>query len=107
MSLTFFLTIIAWIFFRADSVTIAVQYIKRIFSEGIISFPEVGDRYSVVVIIGFIAFEWLQRDKRYALEKIGRNWNIFFRWLVYYVLILIIVFFGKLSEKAEFIYFQF
>jgi len=107
MSITFFLTLIAWVFFRSESVTSAIEYIKGIFSNSIISIPQTGDRYILALIIVFVIIEWLNREKQYALENIGNRWPRFFRWSFYYILILIILWFGHFSEPAEFIYFQF
>ena len=107
MGTTFFITVIAWVFFRADSVTDAIYYIKKIFSTSILHLPETGDRWSIIIILFFIMIEWWQRDKQHALEDIGCNWSRFFRWSFYYFLIGIILAFGRFSDHAEFIYFQF
>lgn len=46
-----------------------------------------------------------RREKKYALKKIGANWPTVIRFGFYYILVLIIFFFG--SKGQEFIYFQF
>ncbi|MUU77209.1 MBOAT family O-acyltransferase [Winogradskyella endarachnes] len=109
MCTTFFLTVIAWVFFRANNVSHAISYLNGIFSKSFLSIPEFENRthaIEVLVLIGFLMFiEWLGRDTQYGLEKFGFKWNKTFRILFYLgVVCIIFLFIGK---EQEFIYFQF
>ncbi|OBX23778.1 D-alanyl-lipoteichoic acid acyltransferase DltB (MBOAT superfamily) [Gelidibacter algens] len=106
---TFLLTVLAWVFFRADSVTQAIEYLIGIFSKSLFSIPEFENRthaMEVLVLIGFLMFiEWLGRESQYGLEHLGLNWNRSLRIAFYLAIIcLIFLFMGK---EQEFIYFQF
>ena len=110
MATTFALTLLAWIFFRADSIGHAMSYISEIFSRSIFSIPDYDERKSSLVTISiiffFIVIEWLGRGNEYAIEKLGNNWSRSLRW-IWYVFIIFLI--GILSQTKEtpFIYFQF
>lgn len=111
MLTTFALTVFAWIFFRAETLAMAFDYIKRI----IINFELVIPRHeglaagkSLIFILPlFVLVEWLQRNKEHALEFHNLKVSKPIRLLSYYSIILTIYFYGAISEKIEFIYFQF
>jgi alginate O-acetyltransferase complex protein AlgI len=102
---TFTLTVFAWIFFRANSLSDAFNFIGGIFDVSLLSFPTIFPKYIVLLVIFFVIIEWIGREQNYALEKLGLKWTKFVRLMFYYVLIILIfVFMGK---EQEFIYFQF
>ncbi len=103
IALTFFLTIIAWVFFRAANISEALHYLQQMFSASLFSMPNYLPSKTILYIILFVLIEWLGRDKEYALEYL--NMPRFVRWGVYYLLIFAILWFG--GEQQEFIYFQF
>ncbi|KAA1246944.1 MBOAT family protein [Aquimarina sp. RZ0] len=106
MFYTFILTVLAWIFFRAENVGHAIEYIGGVFSKSILHFPEfVSNEKSVLMLISFfMIIEWLGRESEFALEKITKI-PLILRWPFYCLLIfLLFIFTGK--EQA-FIYFQF
>ncbi len=109
MLITFALTVLAWVFFRADSLSHAWSYLKEIFSASILKFPYfVGIRYGLVVVllvVLFIVIEWWGRAGKYGIEKIGLNWNRPLRWLFYFAIGMCIILFA--GREQEFIYFQF
>ena len=107
MVTTFGLTVFAWIFFRAESLTHALSYIKGIFSSSIFQLPLLDkDEIIVLVLIGFfLMMEWLGRENQYVIEKMFLKHHRILRIGFYYLIVfLIIVFMGK---QQEFIYFQF
>jgi len=110
MTTTFILTVFAWVFFRAESLAHAVQYISRIFKHPG-SFFSLGiyQNYSnvLILILIFVLIEWLGREGQYAISEIDRVLNKTIRWTLYIVIIYSIYFFGYFTEKVEFIYFQF
>jgi len=104
MTITFFMTTIAWIFFRADTVGDATNYIVRLFSEGGFKLTYLSiERYSVeiLLLIGvFLLFEWFHRTKEHPF---GGRWN--FIKLTFVILMLLTL--GVYSDHQQFIYFQF
>ena len=105
MTLTFFLTTLAWIFFRAEDLGHAFAYLSRVFRRSIISYPETGEKSLIILIVFFALMEWIGREQRYAIAEFGLNWRRPIRWVFYYGLVIIVLFnFGK---PQEFIYFQF
>ncbi|MGO4821822.1 MULTISPECIES: MBOAT family O-acyltransferase [unclassified Flavobacterium] len=101
---TFALACLVWIFFRAKSITDAVLYIKRIFTEGNFSLQYLtNERYNqelLLMIILFVVVEWNNRFKEEPLS--GKN-----SWLKVALAIAAIIALGTYSDYKEFIYFQF
>ncbi|MEL6657861.1 MAG: MBOAT family O-acyltransferase [Bacteroidota bacterium] len=109
MLFTFSLTLLAWVFFRAENIGHALSYIGGIFSASLFSIPAytgVGrSMFIVLLIVLFLGIEWLGREEEYAIAKIGLNWNSTYRYTFYYILILSIILLG--GDEQVFIYFQF
>jgi hypothetical protein len=105
MSLTFGLTVFAWIFFRAESVSHAFSYIYSIFSDSLFSIPIIRPKDITILIILFIIVEWIGRTELYGIEKLGLKWKPLFRYLMYIVIIITIFWFW--GDEQQFIYFQF
>ncbi len=114
MMVTFSLTVFAWIFFRAESITHATQYIQNMFA-GLFSKAGYVNTLNFIVwktglvipvfLIAFIIIEWVGREEQYAIATLGMKWHKIFRWFFYVLLAtLIMLYFGS---KEEFIYFQF
>eukprot|EP01137_Pigoraptor_chileana_P008547 Opistho-2@55528 len=105
IGLTFFLTMLAWIFFRADSVTHAITYIRAIFT-GSYKLDVAVPMTLVFFIVFLFLTEWIARKRNFGLSEIEQVLpNRFLRWLLYVILLLFIVFFA--GKQQEFIYFQF
>ncbi|MBN1926419.1 MAG: MBOAT family protein [Prolixibacteraceae bacterium] len=117
--LTFSLVTFAWIFFRAENVDTAFLIIRKM----IAGLPEIGKMliamkspfeyfgftrielaFSFLLIIFLEFIHFLQR-KNYFSEQFN-NKPFYFRWAVYYGLIIMIVLMG-VFENRQFIYFQF
>lgn len=105
MFLTFALTILAWVFFRADSVSHAFSYLNEIFSGSLFSIPEIRPSNLFVLVSFFLLIEWIGRNNQYALQNIGLKWKRPMRYALYYSLIFTIFLFG--GNEQQFIYFQF
>ncbi|WP_422859627.1 MBOAT family O-acyltransferase [Flagellimonas sp. S174] len=111
MLTTFVLTVFAWIFFRAQSIEHAFQYIQGIFTSSLIEMPTMDisiQLLSTCFFIGVLLFiEWVNREKEFALEL--NNSNLLSQSLkrraLYVFLIFSILIFG--GGKQDFIYFQF
>ena len=103
--ITFTLTVFAWIFFRANSLTHAITYIKDIFTSKLISLPEIRPTYVIILVLIFIFIEWVGRRNNYAIEKLFFDSSVLVRWSFYFALIIAIFIFS--TKEQEFIYFQF
>jgi alginate O-acetyltransferase complex protein AlgI len=110
IGITFSLTVFAWIFFRANDVSHAFNFISEIFSSSLVSIPYfrgIGKAVIIVPIIFlFLLVEWIGREGQYAISHVGITWKRPFRYFFYYVLLFMILYFGNFNE-SQFIYFQF
>lgn len=106
MIVTFGLTLIAWIFFRVDSVSGAFDFIGGIFSPSLLTFPSLHLRFIWFFILILLTSEWIFREKQYGLQLNLVNIHTSFKWSVLMILCLIIFIFGNFN-KTEFIYFAF
>jgi alginate O-acetyltransferase complex protein AlgI len=105
MLATFGLTVFAWIFFRANDLHHAKQFISGIFSKSLFSVPTVRPTDVILLILVFMTIEWSGRRNKYALEKLAFKYSKVFRWSMYIILLIIIFIFG--AQEQQFIYFQF
>ncbi len=103
--LTFTLTTIAWVFFRAENIGHAFAYLAEIFSPSLFEMPRFFPLTVIFFMILFVIIEWLQRDKQHALEFKNTKMPRLVRFALYYILIAVIFLFG--GQQQEFIYFQF
>jgi D-alanyl-lipoteichoic acid acyltransferase DltB (MBOAT superfamily) len=103
--LTFIVTTFAWIFFRAESLTEAFNYIIGIFNKSLFTIPEIRPTDLFILLLIFIGIEWTGRRNLYALETFGTKWKKPLRLVFYYGLIVALFIFGR--KEMEFIYFQF
>jgi D-alanyl-lipoteichoic acid acyltransferase DltB (MBOAT superfamily) len=105
MTVTFLLTVFAWVFFRAENVPHAIDYLRSMFSLSLFTKPDIFPIYTLMLIVIFLAVEWSGREHQYALEKLGLRWKVPFRYAMYYLIIFAIFLFMR--EQQNFIYFQF
>ncbi|MBA4053675.1 MAG: membrane-bound O-acyltransferase family protein [Marivirga sp.] len=114
IALTFSLTLFAWIFFRAESVSAAVDFISRMVAGFVnpASFIEAFDfmhnqvgMFRPIIFCLFFAVEWMGRGDKYAIQNLGLNWSRTPRWAFYYAIIVIIILYT--GQQQGFIYFQF
>jgi len=106
MGLTFGLTVIAWVFFRAESVTHAFTYLKGLFSTSLLTVPTIRPTNLLVLILFFIGIEWIGRRQHYAIEVLLLKQSRVIKWAFYMIIIAIIFVFSS-DNQQEFIYFQF
>ena len=102
--LTFLLTLIAWVFFRADNVKEALFYLQHMFSLSLLQIPGYFPKIPLVLIGIVIVTEWFQRHKKHALE-LDQLKPIYRRFI--YVTLFLLFFFFSAYNKQTFIYFQF
>ncbi len=105
MASTFALVLIGWIFFRAENLTHAMEYLNGLISPTLFTKPEIFPTNFMALLSAFVAVEWLQREKQYGLQMSASRLPAFARWSVYYLLVLLMIGFG--GEQQQFIYFVF
>ena len=114
VALTFCLTMVAWIFFRAKTLHAALATLAAVFSRSLFANPLPVLRsegittpiiFSGAAISLLLAFEFLQRDKGYALDVRCRSAAE--RWAAYAAVIAVICCFRYTGSALDFIYFQF
>jgi len=108
MLLTFFITVIAWIFFRADNISMAFDILREIFSKSLFTGIEYFNSrlsFIVILIVLFLLVEWIQRTKKHGLEIAENKLPMLFRWIIYITIIFLIFIFE--GNEQQFIYFQF
>ncbi|MCM1500847.1 MAG: MBOAT family protein, partial [Clostridium sp.] len=121
---TFMLVDFAWLFFRADGLMAALRMLQHsVTHPDILSFFDPGTLIGIntmvlteknfyVMLLGLVFLMWVDNRKMRGTDfhaMLARQ-NIWFRWLVYYGLIFVILIFGIYGpqyDAAAFIYFQF
>lgn len=109
MLITFVLVMLAWIFFRANDLGHAIQYLSTLFSSSFFSgpsFPEMKRAWSILLlVVVFLAVEWRGREHQYAIAYFHAYRRRGIRWTLY-LLICLLIFLYQGSQQ-DFIYFQF
>lgn len=106
--LTFGLTVLAWIFFRANNLGHALQYISDMFSNPgsyLMMASYVKYKSLIILLVLFFLVEWAGREHQYALQHLGEKWFRPLRYLMYYAIVFAIFWYG--GKEQQFIYFQF
>ena len=107
---TFLITMLAWVFFRAETLSHAWSYLKGIFSKSLFETPQfegnIQSAICIILLVFFIALEWFGREGDFAIDYITKEEGRLKRWLLYAFLIFLIGMYIPTNENA-FIYFQF
>jgi D-alanyl-lipoteichoic acid acyltransferase DltB (MBOAT superfamily) len=111
--ITFNLVSFAWIFFRANSLADATYIATHLFSNFELRISLYGTMPGgvfefAIALLAILLMElvhWLQMTKG-SIRHIISSQPVWFRWSVYYALVLLIIMFGNFG-LTEFIYFQF
>lgn len=105
--MTFFLTVIGWIIFRAENMHQCIDYLTAMCSNNFYDSSYIYGTDYLNFGLALLLVEWFQRDKQHALQfptiKLF-NYRLI-RWGIYYVIILIIM--KHAGSSQSFIYFQF
>jgi D-alanyl-lipoteichoic acid acyltransferase DltB (MBOAT superfamily) len=104
IGVTFFLTTLAWVFFRSVSISEAFAYLQGMFSWERMGLPKNANFTLLALILIFITIEWIGRRKPHALEVSSLSP---FRRRIAYAGVFLMIFFFAVYNKSEFIYFQF
>lgn len=111
MALTFFLAVIGWIIFRAESITQAWDYLKCLFTNKFFDAHPIHRELCLLFALLMLFIEWMQRNKQHALQlsSIGILKFSIVRYVIYIVLLcaVYIEFMVNIEDDNQFIYFQF
>ncbi len=107
MLATFALTVLAWIFFRAESLGRGFDYVARIFSASLFEIPALAQGAWAAMVAGVfcLTVEWVAREHGHGLAVIASKWPRSGRWAVYYGLTFAVL--ACAGKPKAFIYFQF
>ena len=108
--LTFLITTLAWVFFRASSITQAIAFIKQLTTHfsGKINVLQLGSFPFILLfflILAMLSIEWYTRYKPHPMSNLEESYKTLPRFMIYTLLIITILFLGGGSQA--FIYFQF
>ena len=105
---TFALTVIAWVFFRADNMSHALSYLGGMFSSSLLSKPDVPATATPIyfLLVFFPLIEWKGREGHYGIGFLHDVKYRYVRTSFYFGISFLILFFGNFNEN-QFIYFQF
>ena len=102
--ITFALSCLAWVFFRAESLSKALEYLKRLFTNGQFQIQYFAiERYNyelLALLVAFVGFEWVHR---YRIEPISGRWS----WVKLSLCLAALLALGVYSDYKNFIHFQF
>ena len=106
MLLTFFLVVMGWIIFRAESIGQAWNIICSIFNTSLFEMPfmYVGTKKRLLLVAIMLVIEWISRKKEHALQY-NSNMPSWLAWICSLAIALIMLEFAGNSQS--FIYFQF
>jgi D-alanyl-lipoteichoic acid acyltransferase DltB (MBOAT superfamily) len=105
MITTFALTVLAWVFFRAESVVAGLNYLKGIFNSSLFSVPANLPKIEIILSLFMLGIEWMGRRNNFAIENLDFMKDRKIRWCFYTLLLFLILGFG--AKEQSFIYFQF
>ncbi len=119
--ITFALTVFAWIFFRAESLTGAVSYIKRmftrwnpwvIFDESLLTLGLESMELNILVLalVSLLLVDVIKYRQNLTVAEFLMKQNLWFRWIVLVGMILAVLVFGEYGvnfDSTQFIYFDF
>ena len=101
MGMTFLSTMIAWTFFRSESISASFIYLNNILSK--FSIPSY-QRSGLIFVFIIIGLDWLWRKN--AREPLNIK-NKYIRWLLYLGIMYMILGHVEIIDLSQFIYFQF
>ena len=105
MLITFGMVTLAFVFFRAENLSHALDYFSNMVNGSLLSLPEIFPKQLLALILFMLLIEWIGRNYQHALEQFGLKWPKWLRLGFYYLMVAAIFFLS--GNKQDFIYFQF
>ena len=110
MSTTFLLTVLAWVFFRAENIVHALEVLQKIISKDVFSIPFFAGRAAAVNVLVslsvLIVIEWMGRRHKHSLDSM-KSLSKPLQLLISWLLIYLIYSEHMANSMNQFIYFQF
>jgi alginate O-acetyltransferase complex protein AlgI len=107
--ITLFAVMIAWIFFRAEDIGQALNYLSNMLSTSLFTVPQFAGMKQalriIFLIIAFVFIEWIGKDQEHAIAHLGFKWKRLLRYALYYAITFAIFWFRGTGQ--QFIYLQF
>lgn len=103
IAITFTLVTFAFIFFRANSLNNAFDYIRHMFSSTLVEKPPLNMIVMLAAILLFVAVEWINRDRLHPFQMDQKPFAL--RYATYGIISFLII--GFSGNANSFIYFQF
>lgn len=102
---TFVLVVLSIVFFRAPTVSIALEILSRIFAFIPDDDFQFVIKFRLVFLFLLLILEYVTRQKDFPLQHLEVHFPRFWRWCIYYIFIFLLIRYG--GPKESFIYFQF
>ena len=107
MFVTFFIVCVGLILFRSESIGSAWEYVCGMCNGSLFAVPMLINRQyyipTFLAVLLLLLTEWQSRIKQHGLSV--ENRGVVFRWILYSVIVILIVFEG--GQSVPFVYFQF
>lgn len=102
--LTFAITCLAWVFFRAKTIQEAIAYLQRMVTDGHLAKQYFNiERYNYEILVMILLFVIVEWNNRYKIEPLSGKYS----WLKVGLSIMAIIALGIFTDYKNFIYFQF
>ena len=106
IAFTFALVTFGWILFRAPNVSLAFDFMSHLCDKSILCFDNLIGKWPLVMCMGLMVVEWIQRDKQHVLQLSGKFFaKRWIRWMLYVSLAMYALLVP--CSQQDFIYFQF
>ena len=110
MLTTFFITVVAWVFFRSDSIKNSFEYLSIMFSKTTFEAPFVEQGHNAMMIAiylaVFIIIEWRNRESEFSLKAI-KYYPKILQYTTFSILAYLVYSEQMKHSIHQFIYFQF
>lgn len=104
--ITFLLTCVAWVFFRAKDMDHAIGYLHGMLTGSYLHKASLDMESLWWLLVLFFAIEWSGRTSEHALQHIGQRWPWLLRWS-FHIFVIMLIGIYMATDEAPFIYFQF
>jgi alginate O-acetyltransferase complex protein AlgI len=101
MGTTFFLTMIAWVFFRSENITSAFEFLINVLKK--ISLP-LDNRGGVIFILALLFYEWTIRESEREIFYYSKWYQ---RKITYFLLAYMCFAYFEFFDSNQFLYFDF
>lgn len=105
--LVFLLIALTAVVFKSENMQQAIAIYHSIFSKSITSFSHIFKLESFVLMAILLIFDFFGKKGEYAIQSIGLKTGSWYRYSLYFVLILSFLYYSYYGSEYPFVYFQF